>query len=222
MKFLHFIPHVNRTDLTLKAINSVPNLWHSTILIDNTDNQSLEQEIGKVIDPSITIMTPSVPLNTAQTYNWMRSIGIRANTDFITFMHNDCEVLTPQGDQIFVDTAIKLFNESNQKIGWIYHDSEIHEDLFCAYKTEMLLDVGGWDWLACPFYYLDIDFSQRVKKAGWTIQKTPGILCKHHSDASSTIKSDKLRGLINPYYFGVSQTLMDIKWSKLGGDWSNL
>jgi GT2 family glycosyltransferase len=86
----------------------------------------------------------------------------------------------------------------------------------------MLSDVGEWDWLCCPFYFLDIDFMKRVRKRGWTIAKTPGIMCRHHSDASSTIKSDKLRGLINPYYFSVSQNLMDFKWTRLDGDWSNL
>jgi GT2 family glycosyltransferase len=152
----------------------------------------------------------------------MRLIAINENTDFITFMHNDCEVITEGGDSLLVEAATTAFADTSQKIGWVHQDANENEDLFCAYKTSMLSDVGEWDWLCCPFYFLDIDFMKRVRKRGWTIQKTPGIMCKHHSNASSTIKSDKLRGFINPYYFSVSQNLMDFKWARLDGDWANL
>lgn len=222
MKFLHFIPHVNRPDLTLLAIKSVPNLWENTILIDNSDDGSLAPYIGSQLEFGFTVIRPPVPLTTAQTYNWMKFIAIDQQTDFITFMHNDCEVITTDGDKMLIDQAISSFSDNNNKIGWIHQDANENEDLFCAYKTEMLLDVGDWDWLCFPFYHLDIDYMRRVRKNGWTISKTPGILCKHHSGASSTIKSSKLRGLINPYYFNVSENLMNIKWSKLNGDWSNL
>lgn len=222
MKTLHFIPHVNRPDLTLCAIKSVPALWQHTIIIDNSEDNLLKDLISTKIDQHINIVKPPVPLTTAQTYNWIRSIAISEKTDLVTFMHNDCEVITPDGDKKLLENAVMSFDLRDTKIGWVHQDANENEDLFCAYKTEMLMDVGEWDWLCCPFYYLDIDYMRRVRNKGWTIQKTPGILCKHHSDASSTIKSSKLRGLINPYYFGVSQTLMNIKWTRLDGDWSNL
>ena len=221
MKFLHFIPHVNRFDLTLLAIKSVPNFWSNTIFIDNSQEGSLQNLLAQEINFNFSVLKPPVPLTTAQTYNWMRKIAIEQQTDFMCFMHNDCEVLTTEGDLLLLENAKKSFTNQS-KIGWIFQDAHDHEDLFCAYKTEMLIDVGEWDWLCFPFYYLDIDFSRRVKKNGWTLQRTPGIMCRHHGDASSTIKSDKLRGLINPYYFSVSQNLMDFKWTKLDGDWSNL
>ena len=222
MKTLHFIPHVNRPDLTIGAIKSVPSLWKHTIVIDNSNNDELSKQISKEINQLITIKKPPVPLTTAQTYNWIRSISIEEKTDFITFMHNDCEVITHNGDVLLVEAAKTAFTDTTKKIGWIHQDANENEDLFCAYKTEMLEDVGEWDWLCFPFYFLDIDYMRRVKNRGWTIQKTSGILCEHHSGASSTIKSSKLRSFINPYYFSISQTLMNIKWSKLNGDWSNL
>lgn len=221
MKYLHFIPYVNRADLTILALRSIPNLWERTILIDNSDTKDLAEQIGSNFDFGFTVVQPPVPLTTAQTYNWMKFLAIQEETDFITFMHNDCEVITDNGDKALLDEATKLFSEDNN-IGWIHHDSDINEDLFCAYKTQMLKDVGDWDWLCCPFYYLDIDYMRRVRKMGWTIQKTPGIMCKHHNGTSSTIKSSKLRALINPYYLQVSQILTEMKWSKLDGDWSNL
>ena len=221
MKYLHFIPYVNRFDLTLLAIKCVPNFWSNTIFIDNSAEGSLKNLLAKEIDFNFQVVKSPVPLTTAQTYNWIRKIGIEQETDCITFMHNDCEVLTPEGDLLLLENAKKSFTDQS-KTGWIHQDANENEDLFCSYRTSMLSDVGEWDWLCCPFYFLDIDFMKRVRKRGWTIAKTPGIMCRHHSDASSTIKSDKLRGLINPYYFSVSQNLMDFKWTRLDGDWSNL
>jgi hypothetical protein len=221
MKYLHFIPYVNRLDLTLLAIKSVPNFWSNTIFIDNSTEGSLQNLLAQEINFNFKVIKPPVPLTTAQTYNWIRKIAIEQDTDFITFMHNDCEVLTPEGDSLLLKNAARFFTDDS-KTGWVHQDANENEDLFCAYRTSMLLDVGEWDWLCCPFYFLDIDFMRRVRSHGWTIEKTSGIMCRHHSDASSTIKSDKLRGLINPYYFSVSQNLMDFKWTRLGGDWSNL
>ena len=221
MKYFHFIPYVNRLDLTLLAIKSVPNFWSNTIFIDNSTEGSLQNLLAQEINFNFKVIKPPVPLTTAQTYNWIRKIAIEQDTDFVTFMHNDCEVLTPEGDLLLLENARKSFTDEN-KIGWVHQDANENEDLFCSYRTSMLSDVGEWDWLCCPFYFLDIDFMKRVRKRGWTIEKTPGIMCRHHSDASSTIKSDKLRGLINPYYFSVSQNLMDFKWTRLDGDWSNL
>lgn len=222
MHYLHFVPHVNRPDLTLTALRSVPKLWHKTIIIDNSIDHELQNLIETEIPVKIKIIKPSVPLTTAQTYNLIRKTAIQQHTDFITFMHNDCEVITPNGDRMLVDEAVKIFGDNTSKIGWIHQDASENEDLFCAYKTRMLTDVGEWDWLCFPFYYLDIDYIERVKRAGWTIQKTDGILCKHHSNASSTIKSDKLRNFINPLYFQVSQQLINVKWNKFDGDWKNI
>ena len=105
MKFIHFIPHVNRPDLTLSALKSVPNLWPNTLLIDNSDDGSLAEYIGQNIEFGFMLIRPPVPLTTAQTYNWMRFIAINENTDFITFMHNDCEVMTENGDNILLEAA---------------------------------------------------------------------------------------------------------------------
>ena len=38
MNYLHFIPHVNRIDLTSIALNSVKNILDRTIVIDNSYN----------------------------------------------------------------------------------------------------------------------------------------------------------------------------------------
>lgn len=221
MKFIHFLAHVNRPDLTTLALNSVKNLWSNTIIINNS-SENLKTILDSNLSYNFNVLEPSVPLNTAQTYNLIRKIAITEETNFITFMHNDCEVITENGDMLLLEKAKEKFIDNETNIGWLYHDATENEDLFCAYNTKMLNNVGEWDWLAFPFYFLDIDFRRRVEKNGWTLEKVHGMLCKHHNDASSTIKSDKLRNFINPYYFSVSATLMSIKWDRLDGDWSKL
>lgn len=221
MKFLHFIPHVNRIDLTALALNSCKNLWNDTILIDNTANNTLKEQLSSIINFDFNIISPSVPLTTAQTYNYIRNIAIKEKTDFISFMHNDCEILSENGDLELITKSKEIFKNKESKIGWLHHANKENEDLFCTYKTDMLIDVGEWDWLCFPFYYLDIDFIKRVRSKGWTIQSIDSVKCKHHNNASNTIKSDKLRAMINPYYFGISETFMNIKWNQYNGYWPN-
>lgn len=225
MNYLHFIPHVNRIDLTSIALNSVKNILHKTIVIDNSNDSSLSNFISK--NNSFHILKPPVPLNTAQTFNLMRKIALEKKLDFITFMHNDCEVLTNYGDLMLVDCAMTLFSDNTNKIGFINYnnlssDKQMNDDLFCAYRTDMLKDVGEWDWLCFPFYFLDNDYFKRMNQKGWKTFTIENLTCKHHSDAASTIKSDKIRKLINPYFYIASEQLMNIKWHDYNGDWSNL
>ncbi len=115
MNFIHFIPHVNRPDLTVLALNSVPALWKNTLLIDNSDNCSLAAYVAKHINFHFAIIRPPVPLTTAQIYNWMRLIAINKNTDFMTFMHNDCQLLTEGGDKLLLESATAAFSNKYKK-----------------------------------------------------------------------------------------------------------
>jgi hypothetical protein len=227
MNYLHFIPHVNRIDLTSIALNSVKNLWDRTIIIDNSNNSKEILSLFDYHNFQFNILKPPVPLTTAQTYNLMRLIAIEQSVDFITFMHNDCEILTQNGDLMLIEESNEQFSNPFNRVGFINYnntDSEqkhMNDDLFCSYNTNMLQDVGEWDWLCCPFYFLDNDYMRRMSVNGWKSYSMENLYCKHHN-ASSTIKADKLRKLINPIYFDVSKELMKIKWLEYNGNWDNL
>jgi len=226
MNYLHFIPHVNRIDLTSIALNSVKNIWDRTIIIDNSNDITFGNNICNTYQFEFNIIKPIVPLNTAQTYNMMRIIGIQQNMDFISFMHNDCEVLTENGDLLLINHAIEQFSETNNKIGLVNYNTSTSEnkgndDLFCAYRTDMLKDVGEWDWLCFPFYFLDIDYFKRMNQKGWKTFTIKNLHCKHHN-LCSTVKSDKVRWLSNPYFYVASDQLMNIKWNDYDGNWDNL
>lgn len=225
MNYLHFIPHVNRIDLTSIALNSVKNILDRTIVIDNSHNSELSTLSSK--KNKFHILTPPVPLTTAQTFNLMRRIAIEQNLDFITFMHNDCEVLTQNGDLMLIDCAKNLFSNNTNNIGFIHYnntisDKRMNDDLFCAYKTDMLKNVGEWDWICFPFYFLDTDYFARMNEKEWKTFTIENLECKHQSGSSSTTKSDKLRWLCNPYFYMISEQLMNIKWKDYHGNWDNL
>jgi hypothetical protein len=224
MNYLHFIPHVNRIDLTSIALNSVRNLWSSTVIIDNSEQSEFSQFSSQ--KNQFHIITPPVPLNTAQTLNFIRKIAIEKQLDFITFMHNDCEVLTDNGDLMMLDCASTVFKENNE-IGFIKYNNMINgtasnDDLFCAFKTEMLIDVGSWDWICFPYYFLDTDYFQRMTNKGWKTFTIDNLECKHHSDSNTTVKNDVIRKISNPYFYVASNQLMDIKWNDYYGNWDNL
>jgi len=227
MNYLHFIPHVNRIDLTSIALNSVRNLWSSTVIIDNSSNSDEVISLSDKYNFQFNVLKPPVPLTTAQTYNLIRLIAIEKQLNFITFMHNDCEVLTENGDLMLVEEANEQFSNVFNRIGFINYNNvnseqqRTNDDLFCAYKTDMLKDVGEWDWLCCPFYFLDNDYMRRMTIKQWRSYSMENLQCKHHNSCS-TVKSDKLRKLINPAYFNVSKELMNIKWIDCDGNWDNL
>ena len=214
MKFLHFIPHVNRADLTLKAIKSVSDFWDKTILIDNSDKSDLNEQLESLgfNNEDIQTIVPSVPLTTAQTYNFMHKIAKQDHCDYMTFMHNDCQVLSSNGCNILSRLAESYFKTHD--VGMIRYGSTDKEtsDLFCAYKIEMLDDIGGWDWLFFPFYVLDIDFERRLLSKGWKIIPNNQLVCVHHNDSSTTIKNDHKRQIANAVFFNSYQQLWQLKW----------
>lgn len=188
--YLHFIAHVNRLDLTIKCLKSCKNLWANTIIVDNSSTPSVKESIRKNTGFDFNVIIPSVPLNTAQTYNLFTKIASEKHCDFFTYIHNDAEIVTKNGDLILIEKANNLL--LNNRIGMIAYKSG-NDDLFCAYKTEAVLDIGGWDDICFPFYYLDIDFIDRLIFHQWQIHYMEEIEVLHHNDASSTIKSDNRR-----------------------------
>lgn len=225
MNYLHFIPHVNRIDLTSIAINSVSNILHNTIIIDNSNDSEFTKFVSK--NNKFHVLTPPVPLSTSQTFNLIRKIAIERHLDFITFMHNDCEVITKYGDLMMIDCAKDLFSNQNNSVGFIHYnntcsDKKQNDDLFCAFKTEMLVDVGEWDWICFPFYFMDTDYFRRMDKKGWRTFTIENLDCKHLEESANTIKADKLRWLSNPYSYIASEQLMNIKWNDYDGDWGNI
>lgn len=195
--FIHFIPYVNRMDLLKKAVASVTELWRNTIVIDNR-NDLTQPDPRQEFDPIVDVMTPQVPLTTAQTMNLM--LQMAGNKDFFTWMHTDAEAVDGAGGKL-VELACNL----QTKWGIVY----TNYDAMAAYNVKALKEVGGWDWLRFPFYFLDNDIAEKVTRAGYTIEesKLPVI---HHK--SATIESDRERKWVNDMTFHSCKIMFSVKW----------
>ncbi len=200
MKFLHFIPHVNRLDLTKKAIASVRGTVADGKLIV-IDNSNTAECVTSCIHEALR---PSVPLTTAQTMNWMRKIAIMEDLDCFGFQHNDGE---PGPGTI--DTLYAIAEARSEPWGVLF----THYDVCCVFNVEAVKAVGEWDWLRFPFYFLDNDYYRRLEAAGYPCIQT-GLPCAHHNDASNTIKADETRKLVNSHFFPVSEQLYKLKWNE--------
>jgi len=48
-----------------------------------------------------------------------------------------------------------------------------------AYRREFFLELGGFDPLYSPFYWEDVDLSQRARRRGWATLFTPEVRVEH-------------------------------------------
>jgi hypothetical protein len=203
MPIRHFIPHVNKLDLTLTALRSTLGTIAEgrVIMIDNSAHHELA---GRELPGNPEVLYPPVPLTTAQTMNWIRRVAIARELDYFGFQHNDGE---PAAGTI--DALYRLASERTQPWGVLFS----HYDVCCVFNTEAVRVVGDWDWLLFPFYHLDNDYYARLDAAGFP-QVHTGLSCTHHNDASNTIKSDPKRAEAVRAYFDVGERLLRQKWPR--------
>ena len=76
----------------------------------------------------------------------------------------------------------------------------------------MLEDIGEWDALSFPFYYLDLDFFNRIE-TDWKVSTT-NLNIEHKNGGSNTLKNDIERQIVNGYYLEVSKTLFETNFTK--------
>lgn len=203
MKFAHFIPHVNRPDLTARALQSTLGTIAEgqTIILDNSADGEIVRDY---VLWGVEIYRATVPLTTAQTMNWIRAIAIENEFDVFGFQHNDGEPPATTIDELY-----RIASARTEPWGLLFSNY----DVCCVFNTAAVSAVGEWDWLRFPFYHLDNDYYHRLRLAGYPTIET-GLPCQHHNDASNTIKSDPKRRLVNDFYFPASAQLLHHKWGK--------
>ena len=208
MKYKIYIPHTNKVEIIQECLGHLPDdISNNIILIDN----SKEKNLNKFKDKYKILETP-IQLNTAQTYNFMRKHAIE-NVDMLFFMHDDCMV----HDDIngFIEKSLEIMR-SDSSVGCVYVDDDEEytcKDLLCCYRCGMLEDIGEWDVLSFPFYYLDVDFFNRIESS-WKVYPV-NFNIEHKNGGSNTLKSDIERQIVNGYYLEVSKTLFETKWENL-------
>jgi len=122
-------------------------------------------------------------------------------------MHNDAEaaVGTPERLLAIVEEAVT----SKQRWGVVF----THYDTLAAFSMEMVRVVGQWD-TTLPQYFADEDYYLRVRLAGYELINT-GLPMIHHTNGSSTLKSDPRRRCLNSVTFPLYERYYTDKWGGL-------
>ncbi len=198
MKFRHFIPTVNRLDLTRLAVDAVlPILGDAVTLIDNTEHGDIAS-CPSAWEPA-QIYRPDVPLWTNQTMNLMRAIAIREQLDVFGFQHNDGE--PPPETVRAVYAKAEELNATGERWGVIFSQY----DVCCVFNTAAVAEVGPWNRFLLQ-YFLDNEYYDRLERAGYPAVDLK-LPCTHHNDASSTIKSDRHLEAFNSVYFPICELI---------------
>ena len=179
-KFI-FIPVVNNFHLLEKAINSVPEGIFDDYFIFNNSKSKIPIDVKH-----FKVINRFGRLTFRQTQNAMREYAIINNYDYYCFMHNDGEI-TDDSAQRLIKLADELINsKSNWSVIFTNYD------VFCAYSTECVKNIGKWGDDLWPKYqqsgyYLDNDYYRRMKFSEFEIHQleNSNVL---HNEPSNTIK----------------------------------
>ena len=211
-QFYHFIAYVNCPELLRKAAESTNDVAKNGcgIVIDNRNDLTLpsaEEVLASIPNNNFKVVTPDVPLTTAQTMNYMKKLAVKADCDFFLWIHGDGEIVKGSALDLVKEAADKC--SAGEKWGCIF----TKYDVFCAFSVEALKQTGEWDWLRFPYYFLDNDYYTRLKDAGYPCLETGiKIEVEHHNNASNTIKSDPIRNRVNALTFPVCAQLYKEKY----------
>lgn len=189
-----FIPFVNRPDLLIRAVDSVPLDERWQVEVINNSGTTLPDDIcaGEC--------NPPVPLTASQSLNWMQDLAHHFEAPFYFFMHNDAEAPEGAFDTLY-KMAVERLNDKWAVIFTFY-------DALAVFNTAAFDAVGPWDQ-NLPQYYTDNDMYRRLRIAGWPTLESH-IQTIHHG--SQTINSDPIRKLYNNISFPIYLRYYKEKW----------
>jgi len=205
MKYLAFIPYVNREDLLRKAIETLEfKVGKNLVLIDNSDNHDLQKEYYA----KYKVITPTVPLYFTQTMNLMQKIAFEKKLKFFIFMHNDAQGTKARVNALFTEVE-KAFKEK-KKWGIMF----TFYDCLCAYNVKAVKDIGPWD-VNFTQYFADNDYFRRMRLKGYETLESGNQGMSHI--ASTTMKNNFNRFLGGNALYGGYRHLYFMKWGGYEG-----
>ncbi|MDB5056006.1 MAG: hypothetical protein JWM44_4056 [Bacilli bacterium] len=185
MKYLAAIAHVNRPDLTKRAIQSVKPYWNHLTVIDNSSSRELKDvDLGA---PGSKLYVPPVSYSFSQTMNLLHRFGAEQEADVILFMHNDAEAHQGTAEK-FLKNVESLQNKGSK---WGAAFTNYHT--LVAFNMKAVRKVGPWD-IILPHYHADKDYYRRMHLSGYELVETR-LGVTHHDNGGNTLKAD------SPYKF---------------------
>lgn len=211
------IVHYNGENLIRMCLKSLRKTNYSDYRIFVFDNGSTDNTAEIITNefPEATLFSVPKNLGLTKAANKAFSLAMEAyHCDYIAFLNNDIEVISPDWLSGMVQTAqeIKGTGVVGCKLlypdGTIQHAGELFwpdrlrgkgesaekygsvEELravtFAAslIRTEVFKKIGFFDEVFSPFYYEDLDFCFRAKKSGFKSVYAGNVSLTHHEGGS--------------------------------------
>jgi hypothetical protein len=177
LDYLAYIPYVNRPDLLDRAVASIPDLWASLVVIDQSAN-GLNSRDHPWIDSIAGVFRSAFGRMTfAQMMNWAQAEAYEHCVNYLIFMHNDAECLESVAWQV-LDCA-----RTHPHAGVVF----TYYDAFAVFNIAAIREVGPWDE-TFRWYYSDNDYYRRMLLRNWEHCNFGGHRIIHHR--SQTQRSD--------------------------------
>ncbi len=197
-----YIPYVNRPDLLDRAVLSIPDLWPSLVVIDQSADGLNPQDHCWMNKIAGVFRSAPSSMSFSQMMNWAQAEAFDRQARHLIFMHNDTECL--QG----VPSRVLDCARANQQAGVVF----TYYDAFAVFNMDAVREVGPWDE-TFNWYFSDNDYYRRVLLRDWKCHNFGGEGVVHHG--SQTHRSDPVIG---------GQVSADWRWHtdhyrhKWGGD----
>ncbi len=172
-----YIPYLNRADLLDGAVASIPDLWPSLVVIDQS-SEGLDGVDHPWIDSIAGVFrSPLGSMSFAQMMNWAQAEAGERRVKYLVFMHNDAECREPLGPKL-LDCA-----RTQPHVGVVF----TYYDALAVFNVAATRDVGPWDE-TFRWYFSDNDYYHRMQLRDWQLYNFGGQQVVHHG--SQTLHSD--------------------------------
>jgi len=177
LDYLTYIPYINRPELLDRAVASIPDLWASLVVIDQSLYGLSSRDHPWIDSIAGVFRSPAGSMSFTQMMNWAQAEAFEHCIQYLVFMHNDAECLKGIAQKV-LDCARTLLHA-----GVVF----THYDAFAVFNIAALRDVGPWDE-TFQWYFSDNDYYRRMRLRNWEAFNFDGQEVIHHG--SQTQKAD--------------------------------
>ena len=199
--FLVFTMAVNRFDLLDTAVASAEP--YQITILDNSDG-SLGGRYKE--NPRVSIFTPPVPLNFAQSSNVEYRMAQAFGKTYYAHFHSDAQFPSSKITDL-LNQARKADAEGRK---WLIIFS-LYE-ILAVYNVEAMAALGGYDAHLFPFYFADNSLFRKAKLLGYELIEGGGDGVIHKGGGSVTINSDTRWSVCNSHTFPLQSQLYHQMW----------
>jgi SAM-dependent methyltransferase len=173
--YLAYIPYVNRPDLLDRAVASVPELWESLVVIDQSCDGLNSCDHPWMAKIAGVYRSPFRSMSFSQMMNWAQAEAFDRRARYLVFMHNDAQCAAGE--------ALKVLECARaRRAGVVF----TNYDAFAVFNVAALRDIGPWDE-TFRWYFSDNDYYRRMQLRGWEHYLFGGDGVVHHG--SQTLQS---------------------------------